>query len=882
MRAVKLRTDYLENPLGLQNTSPEFYWNCDGGLAQSAYRIHAYKILPTGTKEQVWDSGEVKSSAMTHIRYEGNTLKSRDFVEWELQLCDEKGAWGESESAYFEIGLTKPADWKAEWIIGNYKPKKNERYPADYFQKNFNLDKKILRARLYISACGLYEATLNSTRVGDFVLAPGSTDYRKRIQYQTYDVTELLQEGKNTLEITLADGWYRGSIGCFGKTNVFGRQTKLLVQLEVYGADGSHQLICSDESFCWSSDGEIRFADLKDGEIIEAGKLPTFSGQVKKTEEKIIPSASDNVAVTEHEHFKGVPEVTPKGKNILNFGQNIAGFVSFKILAPKDYKLHLKLGETLDKDGEFTQENMVVRKPVNEFGKFTEIKLMVGQGNKLTCEMQNTPRQEVEFICSGGSDFYKTKFAIFGFQYALVEMEDEKGNALSDELVREIIQTAEFESIAVYSNLEQTGSFSCSDDRVNRLFSNTLWSMKSNFADVPTDCPTRERLGWTGDAQIFFKTSAYLMNAAPFYRKWLRDMQDNQFSSGKISAVMPYNGLSMLYDNTGSSVGWADAAILIPVRFYEMYGDATLLEENYTMMSSLAEFMIKNAGPKNKKTAKNNPYKKYIYEKGLHLGEWLEPEEFQEHVQAGQKISHTEECTAYMHYTMQHMAKAAHLLKKADDEKRYQEYADGAAEAYRFMFLDKCIPDTDRQAKLVRPLAFGIAEGECKEAVGKRLIEAVERRNYRIGTGFLSTSFVLPMLTELGRADIAYKMLLNEEKPGWLYEVKQCATTIWESWEGEQSRNHYSPGAVCQWLFDGIGGIRIEEQNKFLICPRPDPAFAYAQVSYDSLYGKVESSWNYQEDGNFVYDIIIPPNTTARVELVDGRKLLLEPGRHQL
>jgi len=379
-----------------------------------------------------------------------------------------------------------------------------------------------------------------------------------------------------------------------------------------------------------------------------------------------------------------------------------------------------------------------------------------------------------------------------------------------------------------YSDLEQTGSFTCSNEKVNKLVQNTVWSMKGNFLDVPTDCPTRERLGWTGDAQVFFDTGAYLMNAAPFFRKFMRDMADNQMKSGKISAVMPYNGLSMLYDNTGGSVGWGDCAVLLPYRYWKRYGDRSFLEEFYPVMRGLAEFMIAGTGHKSKKAAKENPYNQYVYEKGMHLGEWLEPEEFQDKIAAGHSALHTEEATAYLHYTMRHMAEVAQALGKTEDTARYAEYAEGAKKAYHHLFLQNGAPDTDRQAKLVRPLALGLAEGdeEIKKALEARLIQAVERREYRIATGFLSTPFVLGTLTKAGQVDLAYKMLENEQCPGWLYEMNQGATTIWEDWEGKLSQNHYSPGAVCQWLFDTAAGIRVDGENRFVIRPIPGGTLA--------------------------------------------------------
>jgi alpha-L-rhamnosidase len=861
MNAINLRTEYLTRPIGISNTIPRFYWNCDAGKKQSAYQILAVR---DGT--QIWNSGVIQSDQMTHIQYNGELLKSRDRVEWSVKLWDEKGIEGDWTSSWFEIGLLGAADWEANWISGAYNPKKNMRYPVDCFQKEFQVKKDVQKARLYITACGLYEAKLNKQKIGDFCLAPGCTDYRYRLQYQAYDMTAMIKKGRNTLELQLADGWYRGSIGCFGFTNVYGRQTKLLSQLELTYVDGTKDIIGSDETFRWSNDGPLRFADLKDGEIYDAACVPSYTGIARLSKEELLPTASNNVDVKEKEIFTGKLIITPSGKKVIDFGQNIAGFLAFKVKGQKGQKIKLRCGEILNDKGEFSQENMQSKKPVKECGKISEILLITGNEKKIKGELQATPKQEIEFVCSGGEDQYKMSFSIFGFRYAEIESEL-------------TIDASAFQAIAVYSDMEQTGSFECSNDSINQLFHNTLWSMKGNFLDIPTDCPTRERLGWTGDAQVFFHTAAYFMNVAAFFRKWLNDIKDAQFKNGKSSAVVPYAGASMLYDNTGGSVGWGDAVVLLPYRFWKCYGDKNILLEFYEVMSNYARFMIKNTGHKDKKMQKTNPYHKYVYEKGMHLGEWLEPEEFRD-AKVGMSVLHTEVCTAYLHYTMTCMTEIAHELGKADDEKLFCEYAEGSKQAYNFLFLQNGTIDTDRQSKLVRPLAFGLAEGEKKENLERRLIQAVDNHEYRIGTGFLSTPFVLPVLTQAGRSDVAYKMLENEKAPSWLAEVKAGATTIWEDWEGNLSHNHYSPGAVCEWLFHTVGGIRVAGENYFEVKPIPGGSLNYANVEHRSIYGKIVSKWS--RDGTAItFYFEIPSNTRAMIELPDGTIHKVECGTYE-
>lgn len=846
MKAIRLRTEDLKEPLGLGNPTPRFSWNCQGGVTQTAYQI-----VCTRAGETVWDSGRVESGAMTHIRYEGQPLHSRDNVTWAVTLWDENGEAGESAEGRFELGLLGPADWQAQWISGNYKPKKNQRYPVDCFRKEFAASGKIAKARLYATARGLYDVTLNGRRVEDFILAPGMTDYRKRIQYQTYDVTALLGK-QNTMELRLADGWYRGSSAAYGVTNVYGAQTSVLAQLEVTYEDGRRETICTDNTWRWSNDGPLRFADLKDGEVVDANCTPSYGGRAKVVAApKAALVASDNVPVTEHERLS--PERLPN--NVLDFGQNIAGYLELTVRGRQGQRIKLVCGELLDEAGNVDLTNMQESRPARGWSQMSLIKKLMT--NQVKGEIDPTPRQEILFTCSGGEDHYKTSFAVFGFRYVQVQ-----GDA-------EVEATA----IAVYSDLEQTGEFTCSDQRVNKLVENTRWSMKSNYLDLPTDCPTRERLGWTGDAQIFFDTGAYLMDTAAFFRKWLTDMEDAQYPNGLIPAVLPYQGVEMMYKNTGGSVGWADAVYLIPYRCYKRYGDKALLERCWPMMKKYGDYLLSHLGLQDKKQAKENPYNAYTYEKGMHLGEWLEPKEFQESISANSRPRHPEEATAYFHLAMVTLGKIAAILGDKRAALRYKEYAEGSRKAYHALFVETGTLDTDRQAKLVRPLALGLLEGEDKKAAQLRLKQAVEQYHYRVGTGFLSTAFLLPVLTEAGEMETAYRLLLNEECPGWLYEVLHGATTVWENWEGVStgennsgSLNHYSPGAVCQWLFDTVAGIRVDGENHFIIAPLPGGPLTHAGASYRSPYGKVESRWE-REGEKITYTVTVPANCTAEVQL---------------
>lgn len=845
MKATHLQTEYLTEPLGLGIAKPRFFWHCEGGVTQTAYQIIALR-----DGETVWDSGKVASPRMTHIAYEGAPLKSRDRLTWRVTLWDENDHPGEAAESWFELGLLEASDWKGKWITGDYKPKKNVRYPVDCFKKEFDLDSPVKKARLYAAARGIYDVSINGRRLEDFILAPGMTDYRKRIQYQVYDITALLGE-KNTVELRLADGWYRGSSAAYGVTNVYGAQTSILAQLEMVLEDGSKRTLCTSERWSWSNDGPIRFADLKDGEVYDAARKPSYGGRAKAVPgpKGAVLCASDSVPVREKERLAAKLLTAKDGTQVLDFGQNIAGYLEFTVRGKPGQIIRLTCGEILGRDGRVDLSGIQETKPKKGWSQLGLIAKLLGRPMK--GETEPTPKQEIAFTCSGGEDHYKTSFAVFGFRYVEINSDLE-------------IDPADFTAIAVYSDMEQTGTFTCSNELVNKLVDNTRWSMKGNFLDIPTDCPTRERLGWTGDAQIFFDTGAYLMDTAAFFRKWLRDMEDAQYSNSLLPAVLPYQGVEMMYKSTGSSVGWADAVYLIPWRYYQRFGDMELLRRCWPMMKRYGDYLMKNLE------------KDSHYEKGVHLGEWLEPEEFRDTVY-GAQAKHPEECTAYLYLTMQTLAEIAGLLDKPDYQAKYA----AIAEVARQIYPSYAELDTDRQAKLVRPLALDLLDGESRKAAQRRLAQAVEKYHYRVGTGFLSTPFLLPVLTEAGDVENAYRMLENTEKPGWLAEVLDGATTVWESWEGNLSQNHYSPGAVCQWLFDTCAGIRVDGENHFMIAPIPGGTLTWAQASYRSLYGEVISRWEKTEAG-VKLTITIPVNTTAEVVLPDGTHKMLQANTHNI
>ena len=835
MKPINIKTEFLHNPIGVDFQHPLITWNCDGGVTQTAYRI----VASSG-----WDSGRVESGSM-RATYPLE-LKSREIVDFTITLWDENDLEGEPSLASFEMGLLEKNDWQAKWIAGNYLVNPLNRYPVDCFKKEFDTN-DIKKARIYSTACGLYELELNGKRVGDYALAPGHTDYRKRVQYQTYDVTDLLKNGSNIITASLADGWYRGSCGAWGLKNQYGIQTKLLVQLEIEKNDGSRQLIVTDSSWSWSNDGERVFADNQDGEVVDAGLSPTYLGKARVTSHRATPVASNNVTIREKETFCVVNVITtPSGKKVLDFGQNIAGYVKFSFNAKAGQTIKMRFGEMFDEAGEFTQKNI-----------------------QCATKKRQTPLQEIHYTADEGLNEYKTKFAIFGFQYVLVEGDI----AWSPE---------DFTAIAVYSDMEETLEFNSSHPLINKFVENTRWSAKNNHADVPTDCPTRERHGWTGDAQIFVDTASYFFDYSSFARKYLRDMCDGQRANGVFRQITPVGGIDFYMNSMDGSAGWSDAGVLIPYRIYKKYGDIRILEENYEAMRRYAKFKIGTIGKHyltSLPTGLSFKDSRKISNYGQSYGEWAEPTDVCAFAVSDFINPHPEETTAYLVYMLEHMAEIAELLGKENDKELFSNKANLVREGYqKLVETEKYSYDTNRQAKLVRPLYIGLLNEKQADFAKKRLLLALDNYGWRLGTGFLSTPFILYVLADID-IEHAYRLLENEEMPGWLFMPKMGANTIWESWEGTEAQggigslNHYSKGAVCEWLFGEMCGIKVADNNTYIVAPKVGGHITHASCEYKGIYGKIKSEWS-REDGKTTYHISVPANTTVKAILPDGEHIL--------
>ena len=841
MRAIRLKTEHMVNPLGLQTANPTLSWNCADGITQTAYQI-----IAKSKNRIVWDSGKVASSQMS-VEYGGSAAGARERIDWSVTLWDENGEPGQPESAWFEMGLMD-GSWEAKWIDPELPHEEKTRQPASVLRKTFFTD-TTENARLYITCHGMYKARINGKPAHSFVYAPGTDDYRKRLQYQVYDVTELLKSGENEIAVTLGDGWYRGNNGVDGLYNYYGSDLALLCQLEVSGKP----VLMSDETWQASQSGPVRLNDMEKGETYDARMeaITNWHGVSVKDYgfDKLV--CSNSVPILEQERFLGRIFKTPNGETVVDFGQNLAGYTELKVYGKAGQKITLWHGETLDENGNFTQSNFDP-----------------GERNK-----NGGIPQRVDYICKDGLNVYKPSFSYFGFRYAKVESDVD----LTD---------AEFTAIAVYSEMPQTGFFTCDNEDVNRLFLNSLWSMRSNFCDIPTDCPTRERAGWTGDAGAFAPTGVYLADCYPILRKWLAECRLAQGADGLVANIAPVNNSGSFISNMlqGSS-GWGDASILVPWALYEAYGDKRILEENYEMMTKWLSFVEARA-QKTRIQNLRNPYKKYLVDEGFHFGEWLEPDvSSMDTMKKNMMFGAPEVATAYYYKSAGLVARIADILGKTEDSRRYKDIAEGARNAYRYTCTKNGVITSKRQAEFVRPIAFGLLEEAESQAAADQLAKMVADNSYHLNTGFLATPFLCRVLSDYGHTDTAYRLLLQDTAPSWLYPVKHGATTIWESWDGvredgtvHDSLNHYAYGAISGWLMGDVCGIRLTE-GKLTIAPKPSKKLGHAEAKWDSPVGTIESKWHYEQD-QVVFEVAIPANVTAEVCLPDGSTFHVQSGSH--
>lgn len=882
-----LLTENLENPLGIDVRNPSLSWQMQAGgqndrplrgVIQSAYQV---QVAPSAAQLDagqglLWDSGKVESGNSISVTYTGPEVQSRQRYSWRVRAWDQDDQPSEwSETACWEMGLLDEGEWAADWIEVDWEEDPKEFKPCPYFRRSFSLNEPVRSARLYITAHGLYEAWLNGQRVGDQVFTPGYTPYDLMLQYQVYDVASLLQQGENALGAILGDGWYRGKVYALGNRNVYGSRLGLLALLLIETSSGDRITIASD-SFWKATTGPILKSDMKDGEIYDArlempGRCEAAfdDGDWKNVRTAPHPKnhlvASMGVPVRRKDTFKPSVIKTPKGETVLDFGQNLAGVVWFKVQGPRGTTVRLQHGETLDKDGNFTVANLLMFVPKE--GK------------------EPPPFQEVRYTLKGeGIEEYEPRFTVHGFRY--VKIDGYPGEP----------DPADFQSVAIYSDMPPTGTFECSDPLITQLHRNTEWSMKSNFLDLPTDCPQRERAGWTGDAQIFAASASFLMDTRAFFRKWLHELSLEQYPNGMLGNFVPNpyrltRGIGTgLFKKLDGSAGWGDAAVIIPWAVYQAYRDVQVLRRQYRSMKAWVDHLEKTARKVNWSKKLSPRYwldtayrtrQALIWDTGYHWGEWLEPgggsvsslaSDMIRRLLFGEPVV----ATAYFAHAARLLAKTADLLGEKEDAQNYTALAERVKAAYIDEFIGKDGQiQPDRQASYVRVLAFDLAPEDLKPAIVENLARLVRAAGNHVGTGFLSTVFLCQVLAENGRLDVAYDLLTQKTIPSWLYAVTRGATTIWETWEGikedgtpQMSLNHYSPGAVINFLHRVVAGITPAEPGyrAILIHPQPGGGLTWTKASYRSVYGLIESEW-VKEESRMRMNVTIPPNTRAVIVL---------------
>jgi alpha-L-rhamnosidase len=841
-----LRCEYKTNPLGIDVEKPRLSWkitSSERAVMQSAYQIRAaahVDDLKPG-RNLMWDSGKVESDQSIHVVYDGPSLASRQRIWWQVSVWDNRGhSSGWSEPAFWEMGLLKPDDWIANWIEPNLDEDPKISNPCPMLRGEFTAGKgKAKSARAYVTCRGLYQMQINGRVVGDELFAPGWTAYLYRLQYQTYDVTDLLNEGKNCVGVILGDGWHRGRLGWKKRRNVYGKKLALLAQIEIHYEDGARQVIYT-EGHWKASTGPIRMSDIYNGEVYDARlemdgwSKPGFddkgwAGVTVASHSKDILVAPAGPPVRRIEEVRPVKIVkTPAGQTVVDMGQNMVGWVRLRVRGPAGTRVKLRHAEVLDAQGNFYTENL------------------------------RDAAQTVEYILKGkGEEVFEPHFTFQGFRYVAVE--GWPGRLSPDDLT----------GVVIYSDIRPTGTFECSNPMINQLQHNIQWGQKGNFLDVPTDCPQRdERLGWTGDAQVFARTACFNADVAGFFTKWLADLAADQQPSGAVPHVIP-NALSPGEEKGQSaSAGWADAATVVPWTVYLCYGDTRILEQQYSSMKAWVDYMAGRAG------------NSYFWNTDFTFGDWLAFNTTRSDY-PGATTDKDLICQAYFARSMDLLQRTAWVLGKTAEAEKYADMLEKVKKAFRDEFVTpngRLASNTQTAYSLA--LAYDLTAPDMKDAAAKRLAVDV-RRFEHITTGFLGASPICHALSEHGYFDEAYMLLNRKKYPSWLYPITKGATTIWERWDGIKpdgtfqdkgmnSFNHYAYGAIGEWLYRVVAGIDIDEQNPgykhIIIQPHPGGGLTSSKARLDSMYGPIESDWCL--DGKaMTVRVEIPPNTTATVKL---------------
>lgn len=858
--STNLRCEYLTNPLGIDVATPRLSWTLSSnrrGEMQTAYQIlvaSSQKLLKED-KGDLWDSGKVSSDESSQITYAGTPLVSREGCFWKVRAWDRDGKAGDwSVNAQWSVGLLRPADWSAKWIAPiphsgrNIKKEVSENQtlilPAQtssvpYLRKDFELKSRVQRAVLYVTALGLYEVHINGQRVGDHVLAPDWTDYRRRVRYQTFDVTGLLKTGGNALGALLADGWFSGHIGN-GGYEFFGKKPAFLAQLEVTDTDGHTERIVTDDT--WKShDSPILASDFMLGENYDS-RLETKGwdkpglDQSNWSSVRVRDESSRQLESQVMPPVREICELTPKtitepkpGRWTYDLGQNMVGVVRLKVSAPAGTVITLRHAEMLNPDGTL-----------------------------YTTNLRGAPSID-QYVCKGGGvEVWQPRFTFHGFRYVEI-------TGLPDKPKKDAVT-----GIVIASDTPRTGEFTCSDPRINQLQSNIQWGQRGNYLSVPTDCPQRdERLGWMGDAEVFIRTATYNADVASFFTKWLVDVDDGQSPAGAFSNVSP---------NTSKDIGgvpaWADAGVICPWTIYEMYGDRRVLENHLPAMIKWVEYV---------KSHSNGLIRDK--DRGEDFGDWLSINADTPKDLIG---------TAFFANSTHLLARSCRVLgREAEADKYDQLFADiKTAFNKRYVVADGRIRG-NTQCAYAMALKFELLPEDLRPKAAQYLEDDIKAKGGHLSTGFVGVSYLLPVLTQAGRADAAYNLLLQDTFPSWLFSVKQGATTIWERWDGwtpekgfqdpgMNSFNHYSLGSCGEYFFGYLGGIRPASPGfkTILIDPVIRDGLTWANTSFDSIHGKISTAWKV-EGKRLTLEVEVPANTTATVCVpAENIASVTESGQH--